>query len=53
MEQLTPQQFAERIKLMLEANPALLDDETSVELIRIFSAQSKPSNDLGKPQLEQ
>ena len=43
MEQLTPQQFADRIKLMLEANPSLLDEETSAELMRVFSAPPKPS----------
>ncbi|MCW2134522.1 hypothetical protein [Arthrobacter sp. VKM Ac-2550] len=50
MEQLTPQQFADRIKLMLEANPSLLDEETSAELTRVFSALSKPSNDPGLTQ---
>jgi hypothetical protein len=39
MEQLAPQQFADRIKLMLEANPSLLDEETSAELMRVFSAR--------------
>lgn len=43
MEQLSPQQFAERLKLMLEANPSLLDAETSAELVRVFSTRSKPS----------
>lgn len=52
VEQLTPQQFADRIKLMLEANPSLLDDETSAELTRVFGARSKPSNDPGRPKLE-
>jgi hypothetical protein len=53
MEQLTPQQFADRIKLMLEANPSLLDEETSAELIRVFGGQSKPSRDLGMTELVQ
>ncbi|AUZ34995.1 hypothetical protein C3B78_11355 [Arthrobacter sp. PGP41] len=53
MEQLTPQQFADRIKLMLEANPSLLDEETSAELRRVFSGQSKPSRDLGMTELVQ
>lgn len=53
IEQLTPRHFADRIKLMLEANPSLLDEETSAELMRVFSAQPKPSNDQGKPELEQ
>lgn len=51
MEQLTPQQFASRIKLMLEANPLLLDEETSAELMRVFSAQSKPSSNPGIAEL--
>jgi hypothetical protein len=50
-EQLTPQQFADRIQLMLEANPSLLDDATSAELMRVFSLQLKPSTD--PPELEQ
>lgn len=51
MEQLTPQQFADRIKLMLESNPSLLDEETSAELIRVFSGQSKPSRGPGIAEL--
>lgn len=51
-EQLTPQQFADRIKLMLESNPLLLDHATSGELMRVFSPQSKPSNDRRGPELE-
>ena len=39
-EQLTPQQFADRIKLMLEANPSLLNDSTVSELVRVFSPQT-------------
>lgn len=52
MEQLTPQQFVDRIKLRLEANPSLLDEENSAELVRAFSVRSKPSNDPGRPTLE-
>lgn len=52
-EQLTPQQFADRIKLTLEANPSLLNDSTVSELVRVFSSQSKLANDRGEPQLEQ
>lgn len=52
-DQLTPQQFADRIKLMLEANPSLLNDSTVSELVKVFSVQSKRSNGLGDPQLEQ
>ncbi|WP_182113848.1 MULTISPECIES: hypothetical protein [unclassified Actinotalea] len=47
MEQLTAQQFAERIKLMLEANPFLLNEETSAKLMRVFSARSESSDDPG------
>lgn len=43
--QLTPQQFTERIKQMLEANPSLLEEETSTELVRVFSARSTSSID--------
>lgn len=53
MEELTPQQFADRIKLMLETNPSLLDGETSAELVRVFSPRSKPSDDPGLPELGQ
>lgn len=35
---LTSQQFVDRIRLMFEANPLLLDEETSAELIRVFGA---------------
>ncbi|GHH65361.1 hypothetical protein [Promicromonospora soli] len=47
IEELTPQQFAERLKLMLEANPSLLDEETSAELVRVFGPRSMPSDDPG------
>lgn len=36
-QQLTPQQFVESIKHVLEANPSALDDETVGELIRVFA----------------
>ncbi|MHA7172894.1 hypothetical protein [Arthrobacter monumenti] len=52
-EQLTSKQFADRIKLMLETNPSLLDEETSDELIRVFSARSRQSNDPGMTRLVQ
>lgn len=48
-EQLTPQQFADRIRSMLEANPSLLNDETSDELIRVFSTRRTQA----RPELEQ
>ncbi|MGJ9372552.1 hypothetical protein [Nesterenkonia sp. CF4.4] len=40
--QLTPQQFVDRIKVMLETNPLLLDEATSAELIRVFGAPMTP-----------
>jgi hypothetical protein len=52
-EQLSPQQFADRIKLMLESNPSLLDDSTVSELVRVFSTRSEPSHGRSEPQLEQ
>jgi hypothetical protein len=51
-EQLTPQQFADRIKLMLEANPSLLNDSTVSELVRVFSARSEPSGEGNEQHLE-
>jgi hypothetical protein len=51
-EQLTPQQFADRIKLMLEANPSLLNESTVSELERVFRSRPKPSSSRGKHQLE-
>lgn len=44
---MTPRQFADQVRAMLEANPALLNEETSSEMIRIFSSQSGPSKQLG------
>ena len=52
-EALTAQQFFDRIKLMLEANPSLLDNETSAELSRVFRVHPKLTYDLGHRQLEQ
>lgn len=46
-DQLTPQQLVDRVKLMLKANPSLLDEDTSAELIRIFSAPLSPSEHRG------
>jgi hypothetical protein len=45
MEELTPQQFVELIKVMLEANPSLLNDETSIELSRVFGTKVQPRSD--------
>ncbi|MFE4951053.1 hypothetical protein ACFQ9V_13205 [Leifsonia sp. NPDC056665] len=44
---MTPQEFADQIKAVLEANPALLSKETSSEMIRIFSSPSMSSNQRG------
>lgn len=52
-KQLTAEQFADRIKLMLEANPSLLNEETSAGLMRVFSARFERSNESGRPGLEQ
>lgn len=35
-QELTPQQFAERVQAMLEANPSLLSDTSSAEIIRVL-----------------
>lgn len=43
-EQLTAQQLVGRVKLLLEANRSLLDDETSAELMRVFRVRVKPSS---------
>jgi hypothetical protein len=37
LSELSPQQFADGVRLMLEANPSLLSEETSAELARVFS----------------
>jgi hypothetical protein len=50
-EQLTPQQFADRIKMMLEANPSLLNDSTVSELVRVFAARSELSSELSRSHL--
>lgn len=39
-ETLTPQQFVERVKLMLEAHPELLSEETSAQLVKAFRPSS-------------
>lgn len=52
MEQLTPQQFAGRIRLMLEANPSLLNEETAAELMRVFSIRPMPLGGQGNAELE-
>jgi hypothetical protein len=51
-EQLTPQQFADRIKLMLKANPSLLNDSTVSELVRVFTERSEPSSELSATHLQ-
>ena len=50
-EQLTVQQFADRIASMLEANPSLLNPETSAEFMKVFSTWVKPPRP--RPALEQ
>lgn len=52
MEQMTAQQFGDRIKLMLEANPSLLDEETFAELTRALGVQPQTSYDPSKLELE-
>lgn len=42
-QQIAPQQFADRIKHMLETNPALLSDEASVELVRVLGVEARLS----------
>lgn len=42
--ELSPQQFAERVQAMLEANPSLLSDSNSAEIIRVLR-QSRPDDD--------
>ena len=41
-EELTPQQFIERVKLMLETHPDLLNEQTSAELMKAFGPTSNP-----------
>lgn len=50
-DELTPRQFIDRIKRMLEANPLLLEEETSAELMRIFGTRPNGSRDSGKLEL--
>jgi len=37
---------------MLEANPLLLNEETSAELMRVFSTRATSLSDLGSAELE-
>lgn len=39
-EVLTATQFVERVKLMLEANPSLLNSETSTALMQVFDPRN-------------
>jgi hypothetical protein len=43
-QELTPQQFAVRVQAMLEANPSLLSDASSAEIVRILK-RSGPGDD--------
>jgi hypothetical protein len=43
-QELTPQQFAERVQAMLEANPVLLSDSSTAEIIRVLKRPG-PDND--------
>ncbi|CAM5466851.1 hypothetical protein [Leifsonia shinshuensis] len=48
-EQLTPQQFADAIQATLAANPALLDEATTAELMRILRVTpEKPDTEPGQ-----
>ena len=38
--ELTSQQFADHVQLMLAANPSLLNEETSAELVRVFTERN-------------
>ena len=40
-ETLTSEQFIERVRIMIEANPALLNEKTSAELIKAFNPDRK------------
>lgn len=40
-ETMSPQQFIERVRLMLEANPTLLNEKTSAELMKTFDPNLK------------
>src|SRR5690606_8736137 len=52
-EQLTPAQFAERVKELFEARPALLDEETTAELMRVFTPPRKEQKNQTQRELEQ
>lgn len=41
--QLTSQEFSERVKMALESNPSLLNEETATELMKIFKAPKNSS----------
>ncbi|MHA7287702.1 hypothetical protein ACX80I_15630 [Arthrobacter sp. MDT3-44] len=47
-DELTPQQFADRVQLMLETHPSLLEEETSAELIRVLSSPPERLDALDK-----
>lgn len=47
-DELTPQQFADRIRLELEANPELLTEETVAELTKILNTRSNPPPGSGR-----
>jgi len=46
-DELTPQQFADRVQAMLQANPSLLTEASSAELIKVFRANAKRDDDEG------
>jgi hypothetical protein len=46
-EELTPQQFADRVQVMLQANPSLLTETSSAELIKVFRANAERGDDEG------
>ena len=50
-DQLSPQQFADRITTMLAANPSLLNTATISELERVFAARTNPSDESGPAKL--
>lgn len=45
-QELTPRQFAERVRMMLQANPTLLSDASTAEIIHVL-IQSGPDEDFG------
>ena len=52
-EQLTPQQFADRIQRMLEANPSLLNDETAASVMDVFGSGRTVQSEYLLPRSEQ